>query len=182
MYISIVAFHIQVLCLSARQTNMWTHHNQQTQYLPITNFESDGEGELGIADKHAQSTSSRFFMFVSIILACSIGFIGGFTWGSPRKISSVHQDYQANLFSPQCTNPSTRREWRSLSLSEKRSYIRAVKCLTEKPTQLRADGVLYDDFPYTHSKIGNYSKSFCSIPVPAFAWREDDPCLMCKHD
>lgn len=55
-----------------------------------------------------------------------------------------------------CAQPSIRREWRSLSQPEQLQYIAAVQCLRDKPSQLGLNQTLYDGFPWTHSRIGNY--------------------------
>ncbi|ETS81057.1 hypothetical protein PFICI_06059 [Pestalotiopsis fici W106-1] len=53
-----------------------------------------------------------------------------------------------------CRNPLVRREWRTLSNSEKQSYISAVKCLQKAPAQTQSTyaGVRsrYDDFMAEH--------------------------------
>ncbi len=55
-----------------------------------------------------------------------------------------------------CENPSTRREWRTLSIPQKHAYLSAVQCLKTKPSRLGLNHTLYDDFPYVHSRIGEY--------------------------
>lgn len=54
-----------------------------------------------------------------------------------------------------CAKITTRKEWRQLSRETQASYIRAVKCLTTKPTTLRTRFRLrrYDDFQYVHSTL-----------------------------
>ncbi|KAK7720867.1 hypothetical protein SLS63_009650 [Diaporthe eres] len=54
-----------------------------------------------------------------------------------------------------CKDPIGRKKWRTLSPSEKTSYLDAVECITTKPSltpQFNASGVrsLYDDLLYTH--------------------------------
>lgn len=53
-----------------------------------------------------------------------------------------------------CNHIATRREWRTLSLAEKESYIKAVKCLKTRPSKLELNQTLYDDFPWVHSRVG----------------------------
>ena len=55
-----------------------------------------------------------------------------------------------------CAHPSIRREWRSLNQTEQLQYIAAVQCLRDQPSQLGMNQTLYDDFPWIHSRIGNY--------------------------
>lgn len=64
-----------------------------------------------------------------------------------------------------CIEPSIRREWRSLSESDQLRYIAAVQCLRDKPSQLGLNQTLYDDFPWTHSRIGNYCRW---LDLPAY--------------
>ncbi|MBW0532115.1 hypothetical protein O181_071830 [Austropuccinia psidii MF-1] len=54
-----------------------------------------------------------------------------------------------------CPQIRVRREWRRLSSSSQASYIRAVKCLTTRPSRLRTRYNLrhYDDFQYIHSTL-----------------------------
>ena len=56
-----------------------------------------------------------------------------------------------------CHKVQTRREWRSLSHAEKHAYLGAVNCLRTKPSKLGLNQSLYDDFPWVHSRVGNYS-------------------------
>ncbi|KAF4638022.1 hypothetical protein G7Y89_g45 [Cudoniella acicularis] len=50
----------------------------------------------------------------------------------------------------QCAQPAVRREWRSLAPADKSQYIEAVQCLESKPSRVRNNGTLYDDFPWVH--------------------------------
>jgi len=70
------------------------------------------------------------------------------------------------LPSTACISPSTRREWRSLSRLEKIHYIDAVQCLRKRTSLLGLNQSLYDDFPYVHENIGNYSHG----AAPFLAW------------
>lgn len=75
---------------------------------------------------------------------------------------------QINLTNPpvktqwQCAQPSVRREWRSLVPVEKKQYIEAVQCLETKPSRLRNNGTLYDDFPWVH-KLTSVQSMFGGI-------------------
>lgn len=55
-------------------------------------------------------------------------------------------------YSSTCVSPPIRREWRTLSPSAKDQYIDAVQCLTTKPSRVRNNGSLYDDFPFVHQQ------------------------------
>lgn len=61
----------------------------------------------------------------------------------------------ASSLKPLCNDPIMRREWRTLSPSEKQSYLDAVECITTKPSltpPFNNSGVRsrYDDLLYTH--------------------------------
>ena len=58
-----------------------------------------------------------------------------------------------------CQQPTIRREWRRLSEPEQLHYITAVKCLATKPSKLRNNGTLYDDFPWVHKELASNSLS-----------------------
>ncbi|KAI9055050.1 hypothetical protein LZ554_000016 [Drepanopeziza brunnea f. sp. 'monogermtubi'] len=54
-----------------------------------------------------------------------------------------------------CTDPTVRREWRTLARDEQISYVAAVKCLTTKPSTFSLSSPLYDDFAYVHNQLNN---------------------------
>ncbi|PMD16629.1 Di-copper centre-containing protein [Hyaloscypha hepaticicola] len=65
-----------------------------------------------------------------------------------------------------CTDPATRREWRSLSRREKKDYIDAVKCLATVPSRLGTNGTIYDDFPWAHTQVSSFTHGSASF----FPW------------
>jgi hypothetical protein len=58
-----------------------------------------------------------------------------------------------------CTNPHTRREWRTLTDEEKHNYIQSVRCLQNLPSELLGKGNFYDDLVYVHMSIGSQCSS-----------------------
>ncbi|PWY74371.1 Di-copper centre-containing protein [Aspergillus heteromorphus CBS 117.55] len=72
-----------------------------------------------------------------------------------NQVTSINE----NPFQPakSCQYPSVRHEWRTLSKGEQFEYIRAVKCLTHRPSRVRTNGTLYDDFPWIHATSGSFS-------------------------
>ncbi|KAJ5257199.1 hypothetical protein N7478_013303 [Penicillium angulare] len=50
-----------------------------------------------------------------------------------------------------------RREWRTLTKTEKELYIDAAVCLTQTPSRRDPRVTIHDDFSYLHGRIGNYS-------------------------
>ena len=58
-----------------------------------------------------------------------------------------------------CINPPKRVEWRELSAADQKGYIDAVLCLKTKPSRIGLKkSTLYDDFPYVHFKLNDWSK------------------------
>jgi len=49
-----------------------------------------------------------------------------------------------------------RKEWRSLTDGERTEYVRAVKCLSTKPSKVGLRGTIYDDFGWLHRNVGQY--------------------------
>lgn len=55
-----------------------------------------------------------------------------------------------------CRNPIVRREWRTLGTTERQIYLKAVQCLWEQPSRIGLNHSLYEDFPWVHSRMGNF--------------------------
>ncbi|KAG4440811.1 hypothetical protein IFR05_003683 [Cadophora sp. M221] len=62
-----------------------------------------------------------------------------------------------------CTNPTVRKEWRTLSRSDQINYVEAVNCLTTKTSRIGLTTPLYDDFPYIHNQLNNEIHSVASF-------------------
>lgn len=58
-----------------------------------------------------------------------------------------------------CKNPSTRREWRTLSRRQKIEYKQAVQCLTSTESIFGLNQSVHDDFTWVHSHVGNYCEA-----------------------
>lgn len=69
-----------------------------------------------------------------------------------------------------CTNPTVRKEWRTLSRSEQINYVEAVNCLATKQSRIGLTTPLYDDFPYIHNQLNNESMCF-SKSFRCFDWK-----------
>ncbi|KAF4633193.1 hypothetical protein G7Y89_g4922 [Cudoniella acicularis] len=52
-----------------------------------------------------------------------------------------------------CENPVLRKEWNSVSQSERDEYIKAAQCLPTKPSKIGLSTTLYDDFSYIHALV-----------------------------
>ena len=92
-----------------------------------------------------------------IIISLALGFTSNVILPLPLQHAHVQP-------SKVCTNPTTRREWRSLSRVEKHDYLDAVQCLRKTNSRLGMNQTLYDDFPWIHTQIGGYCMPF-SYPL-----------------
>jgi hypothetical protein len=133
---------------------MWPWNRLPSGYLILA---EEADGIDGIREpkepfqKNEKSSISRLLYLATFALLClAIGFTGGEVLQDDRLIAPFSQLRSSS----KCTNPTTRCEWRSLSTTEKESYIAAVRCLSTTPSMLREGGVLYDDFPYIHHHNG----------------------------
>ena len=70
-------------------------------------------------------------------------------------ISLVHLLSRATIF-PSCEKPAIRREWRSLTRSEKQDFTQAAICLASIPSTWQPNGTIYDDFAILHGGIGSW--------------------------
>ncbi|KAF2272786.1 Di-copper centre-containing protein, partial [Westerdykella ornata] len=66
----------------------------------------------------------------------------------------------------QCSDVRIRREWRNLPLWQRDEYLHSVRCLKSKPSRIGLNHSLYDDFPWTHSRVGKYVHD----AAPFLAW------------
>ena len=62
----------------------------------------------------------------------------------------------ATVQSQACTAPETRAEWRELSTAQRTAYLKAVRCLRQKPSKLKQGGARsrYEDFVWVHQAEG----------------------------
>lgn len=96
-----------------------------------------------------------------ITISClGLGFVGG--WLFNIETISFNTQTLSEHFTVGCPSPSNRREWRSLSRLEKNHYIEAIQCLRTTPSHLGLNQTLYDDFPWVHSRVGQY----CTSGIP----------------
>ena len=88
------------------------------------------------------------------ILVAGVCLLVGFSMGYFAQFSSILRAQSPP--SGSCTDPVTRREWRSLTHRERTEYFRAVNCLSTKPSRLGLNHTLYDEFSWVHREIGQY--------------------------
>ena len=129
--------------------------------------EGDYEGQLKLGDgSHPRTRSVTIRTGPWSMLVLAILFLSSIasTW---TQFFSTRQLFQQSNIKPDfsqgptwvCQRPTTRREWRTLSKPERMDYVTAVKCLATKPSKLRNNGTLYDDFPWVHKHLSSKSAS-----------------------
>jgi tyrosinase len=57
-----------------------------------------------------------------------------------------------------CVTPPKRVEWRELGAANQKAYLDSVLCLKTKPSRIGLKSSLYDDFPYVHFKLNDWSQ------------------------
>ncbi|KAF5871960.1 putative gmc oxidoreductase protein [Botrytis fragariae] len=126
---------------------------RQRQYSPVlSDIESEEKNDRVLQNRQLQPP--RLLCAVVLgALVLGIAFFSGVIFENHFLRYQAPDPYQNR---ERCSNPSTRREWRSFSAAEKASYLDAVQCLRETPSRLHSDYSLYDDFPWVHTNIGNY--------------------------
>ncbi|KAF7943755.1 uncharacterized protein EAE97_005825 [Botrytis byssoidea] len=127
---------------------------RQTQYSPVlSDLELREKSERTLQGR--QLLPSRLLGVVVLgALVLGISFFSGVIFENHYH---RHQTLDRSQNRERCSNPSTRREWRSFSAAEKFNYLNAVQCLRETPSRLHSNYSLYDDFPWVHTNVGNYS-------------------------
>ncbi|KAH8596220.1 hypothetical protein B0O99DRAFT_571195 [Bisporella sp. PMI_857] len=136
---------------------MWPLKSDQSSYLPV---ESESGSEFKCEKQRNRrariiSVNISVFTVVFIVAIClTLGFASGAGLVWRNRLTTNFRATQTK-----CSSLRIRREWRSLSISEKEEYITSVKCLTTKQSKLskKAGDSLYNDFPYLHATIGGYS-------------------------
>ena len=126
---------------------------------------SDSESELDLDNEpflHSPNPPEkiRYLRSISLLYLCIIVPTTAFLYftilGVPWDGAVVLDPAEGQ--SDSCRSPVLRREWRSLSLSERHDYLTAVRCLGGQPSRLGLNHSLYDDFPWVHSRMGNFCK------------------------
>jgi magnesium-transporting ATPase (P-type) len=111
---------------------------------------------------HNQKIHFRWLSMGIVLII--VFFITVLVWGTlDRDHITKEKDITKNISKPliSCSKPNTRREWRNLSSIEKTGYIEAIQCLKTRPSGLGLNQTLYDDFPWTHCRVGGY----CEFPT-----------------
>ncbi|KAF7919615.1 hypothetical protein EAE99_008467 [Botrytis elliptica] len=127
---------------------------RQNRYSPVlSDIESEDKNERALQGRPLRPPKLLCAVVLGA-LVLGIAFFSGVIFENHFLRHQALDPYQNR---ERCSNPSTRREWRSFSAAEKVNYLDAVQCLRETPSRLHSDYSLYDDFPWVHTNIGNYS-------------------------
>ena len=141
---------------------MFSFVKNKLSYSPIDHDENDEEVKLGDASYHRSytvilKTGPWSLLLILLLLLSSIVS----SWGVFFNIKHLPQQDLGSVVSTQpsisCHQAPTRREWRTLGPAEQDDYIRAVRCLSTKPSKLGNKGTMYDDFPWVHKHTSSYS-------------------------
>ena len=100
------------------------------------------------------STVLITILFLSSIVSTWVMFLSS-RHSAPLE---VHR-FQSNGPAWICQRPETRREWRMLTMPERQDYVTSVRCLADKPSKLRNNGTLADDFAWIHKYLTTSSTS-----------------------
>lgn len=111
------------------------------------------------ATSHRRSVRSVILTLIALIVGAAIVFKA---WDLVAVLENklVALEESVSVAQPEqiCVEPGKRRSWATLSKDERLEYIRAVKCLAERPSYINPNSTVYDDFSYIHITMGNASK------------------------
>ncbi|OHW97452.1 tyrosinase-like protein [Colletotrichum incanum] len=122
--------------------------------------------------------SSSFAGILLLIVATAMFISATISVLSPNSLrhdshSLEHEDQHDRAhehddeFCPQptspCSKPVNRREWRSLTISERKEFIDAFQCMSKLPGNWLSNGTLYDDWAHLHGGIGSWSHRSASF-------------------
>ena len=140
------------------------------KYISLsTNSEEELEASKVDDRRQNDARQSRGSFKVFGITSLLLLFIGG-----SLLAGFHHPDVdKPTAVSSACKKPAFRREWRSLSTSQKHNYLLAVQCLKQKPSRLGLNQSLYDDFPYVHYRVGGSCKIFLSMLLSSHCLQKD---------
>ena len=113
--------------------------------------------EYNSANKKGGSWLEKPSSLFLYILCLALGFVAALYIKSYNLIPNGQLTLSST--SVICKDPPTRREWRTLSRSQKKEYVEAVQCLSAIESNLGLNQTLHGDFPLIHSSVGNYCMS-----------------------
>ena len=143
-------------------TDMFPFFKSKVSYSTVE--DGDYEEELKLGGVSQSKTRPWSLLLITIIFLLSV--IPTLILVFDRRLSSQHDAVILASNGPTwvCQQPTTRREWRTLSKPEKLDYVTAVRCLAAKPSKLRNNGTLYDDFPWVHKHLSSKSAFVFHLP------------------
>jgi len=122
--------------------------SSKPKYVQVDNSElPEYDSELRLGGGYSKQKVQVSFSWLTLALLVAIPA----TSVTTLLVSNVARN---NVERPSvaCTQPSVRREWRTLDKADRANYVQAVQCLTSQPSSLRENGTAYDDFPWVHQK------------------------------
>lgn len=143
-----------ILCGTAvnmeHETLLPTYTEQSKQAHVDPDYDRDALEDSGriYKDRKIRTKSPLVLSFCLCLISLLTGFFASSLLEKTNRDSAKHV----------CSAPSIRREWRSLSDSEKDVYVDAVRCLRTKPSRIGMNHTLYDDFAYVHFQSNKESK------------------------
>jgi len=145
---------------------MWFSRSPKLSYDTLESFDND-QDEPKVAFRQPTTMAINISLFPALLLALLLCISTASTWILFfQKSGQVVKTTSSHTAQWDCVNPATRQEWRTLTPSDKNTYINAVKCLQTKPSRVGTNGTLYDDFSWVHKHAS--SKSHASSPF--FPW------------
>lgn len=147
--------------------NVMSHSDESLgSSYPLLRLANEDQANRKPRIQQHESSKRPFLLAVAFCCALVLFLTIGFVIGA-KLACQKPQHWGMTVNGPRlCVHPQLRREWRSLSRQEKRSYISAVQCLKTMPSQLALNQTLYDDFPWVHKHFGEYSHD----AAPFLAW------------
>jgi tyrosinase len=106
--------------------------------------------EATTAPPHRRNPSSRKCQALTSTVLFILGVVSLSLW-------ILRGEIQKSKTHGVCQQPAVRREWRTLSTTERFQYLRAVKCLSSIPSTI-SKGTLHDEFAYIHQQVGDYCR------------------------
>ncbi|KAL4936144.1 hypothetical protein BDV06DRAFT_233681 [Aspergillus oleicola] len=112
-------------------------------YSPLRDSEPDSAKLPGQEQKQKQKPWRHLSVVFALTVVAALAISAALFVANAKPKSS-------------CIHSRLRREWRTLSPSERLSYLAAAQCLTRTPS-INDNGTIHDEFALLHSRIGNYS-------------------------
>ena len=150
----------------AQEVMFDSNSSRESSYALLDHADEDGAVSEKPQGHRTGPGKSKAQLILGVCFVAIIGIAVGFITALLFARGELCGTGQAKKTSTLCKDAHLRREWRSLDRTEKKIYIKAVKCLKTLPSDLGLNHTLYDDFPWIHKHIGEYSHD----AAPFLAW------------